>query len=347
MENVFYFHKINAIGGVESFFYYLSQVYKNMVVYYKEADPLQIERLAKNIEVRKYKEPIKCDRFFCNYGYDIKVDAKDYYHMVHYDAMNVGFTPMVNEGFKYIGVSKLACKSFEEKTGKKCELIYNVVPIKKKGLEKYKDKIHLISITRLSSEKGGDLIEKLSKMLDKFFGDLGIEYVWTIYTNKIRYPFTSPNIEIKPQSLNIHDEVEKSHWLVQLSKCESFGLSVCEALILGTPVIITDLEAFKEIGCKHGVNACICNMDLSNVDLELIRKGIKDFKYTPPKSNWGKYLNNETNYNPNDLIKVKPLRNYTDIVLDKYLLRSQEYEMTKARASYLEAKGLVEVLYGI
>ena len=343
MENVFYFHKINAIGGVESFFYYLSRVYKNMVVYYKEADPLQIERLAKNIEVRKYKDLIKCKRFFCNYGFDIDVEAEEYYHMVHYDAMNVGFTPMVNEGFKYIGVSKVACKSFEEKTGNKCELIYNVVPIKKKGLEKYDDTLRLISITRLSPEKGGERINKLAKILD----DNNINYHWTIYTNKTRYPFISPNIEIKPQSLDIHDEVEKSHWLVQLSKCESFGLSVCEALILGTPVIITDLEAFKEIGCKHGENACICNIDLSNVDLELIKKGIKDFKYTPPKSNWGKYLNNETNYNPNDLIKVKPLRNYTDIVLNKYLLRSQIYEMTKARASYLEAKGLVEVLYGI
>ena len=52
-NNVFYFHKINPIGGVESFFYYLSCIYKDMVVFYKEADPIQIERLAKNIEVHK------------------------------------------------------------------------------------------------------------------------------------------------------------------------------------------------------------------------------------------------------------------------------------------------------
>lgn len=339
-NNVFYFHKINPIGGVESFFYYLSKIYKDIVVFYKEADDKQIERLAKNIEVHKYKEPIKCKNFFCNYGYDIEVEADNYYHMVHYDAMNVGFTPMVNDNFKYIGVSKVACKSFEEKTGNKCELIYNIVPIKKKGLEKYKDKLHLISCTRLTSEKGGSRIEKLANMLDK----LKIDYKWTIYTNKTRYPFSSKNIEIKEQSLNLYDEIEKSHWLVQLSSCESFGLSVCEALILGTPVIITDLEAFKEIGCKHGENACICNLDMNNVDLDLIVKGINKFNYTPPKSEWSKFLDTKSNYNPNDIVEVKPLRNYTDIALNEYVYRNRIYKMTKARASYLEAKGLVEVL---
>ena len=338
-NNVFYFHKINPIGGVESFFYYLSCIYKDMVVFYKEADPIQIERLAKNIEVHKYKEPIKCKNFFCNYGYDIQVEADNYFHMVHYDALNVGFTPMVNDNFKYIGVSKVACSSFEAKTGNKCELIYNAVPIKKKGLEKYKDKLHLISCTRLSPEKGKDRIEKLSNLLDS----KGIDYKWTIYTNKNR-PFTSKNIEVKPQSLNLYDEIEKSHWLVQLSDCESFGLSVCEALILGTPVIITDLEAFKEIGCKHKENACIVDMKVSNVDIDLIVKGIKEFKYDPPKSNWSKYLDTKSDYNPNDLVEVRPLRNYTDIVLNQYVLRSSIYKMTKARASYLEAKGLVEVL---
>ena len=337
MENVFYFKTISSIGGVESFFYYLSQVYKNMVIYYRDADPLQVERLAKNIEVRKYKEPIKCKNFFCSYGYDIEVEAENYYHMVHYDANNVSFTPLTNDGFKYIGVSKVACKSFEEKTGNKCELIYNIVPIKKKGLEKPKDKLHLISCTRLSPEKGGERIEVLANLLDKN----GIDYTWTIYTNKTRYPFTSKNIVLKQENLNVLDEIEQSNWLVQLSRCESFGLSVCEALILGTPVIITDLPVFKELGCKHGENACICDLKMTNVDIDLIKKGIDKFDFKPPKSNWDKYLDNNSSYDPNELIDVIPLRNYTDIVIG-YVLRNQVYKMTKARASYLEARGLVE-----
>lgn len=340
MKNVFYFHKINPIGGVESFFYYLSKVYNNMVVYYQDGNPEQIKRLAHNIEVHKYKGPIKCDRFFCNYGYDIDVEANDYIHMVHYDAMNVGFTPMTNDKFRYIGVSKVACKNFEKKTGNKCELIYNVVPIKKKGLEKYNDKLHLISCTRLSPEKGGERIEKLGNLLDS----LGIDYEWTIYTNKLNRRFSSPNIILKPQSLDLYDEIEKSHWLVQLSSCESFGLSVCEALILGTPVIITDLEAFKEIGCKHGENACICNLDMNNVDTYLIVKGIKDFKYTPPKSEWNKYLDNKGNYDPNKLVKVRTLKRFYDLETNTHYCRNATFETRQERASYLEALNYVGVL---
>lgn len=341
MKNVFYFHKINDIGGVESFFYYLSCVYKNMIVYYKVGDPEQIKRLAQNIEVHKYKEPIVCERFFCNYGYDIDVKANDYIHMVHYDAMNVGFTPMTNDNFRYIGVSKVACDSFYKKTGNKCELVYNVVPIKKRGIDKKKDKIYLISATRLTSEKGGERINKLANMLDK----AGINYEWNIYTNRTRYKFNSKNIIVHQQKLDLTKEIEESTYLVQLSSCESFGLSVCEALILGTPVIITDLPAFKEIGCVHGKNAIICDLNMNNVNVDMIVKGLKPFDYQPPKSTWDKYLDNNSTYNPNDLIKVQAKRRYFDIDLNKHALRNEIIEMKRSRASYLEAKDFVEVLW--
>ena len=338
--NVFYMRRINKIGGVESFLYYLSKLYKNFVVYYKEADGKQIERLAKNVEVHKYTKPIKCDRFFCSYGYDIEVEAKEYYHIIHYDALNVGFTPMTNKEFKYIGVSKVACKSFKEKTGNKCELIYNPVAIENPNVEKKTDKIYLISATRLTNEKGGERINKLAKMLD----NANINYKWDIYTNKINYRFTSKNIEVKPQKLNLTKEVQESTYLVQLSSCESFGLSVCESLILGTPVIVTDLEAFKEIGCVHGKNAIICDLNMKNVDIDLIKKGIPKFKYTPPKETWGKYLNNDTTYNPNELIKVRTKKRIWDLETDNHYKTLKEIELKRYRASYFEALDYIEII---
>ena len=51
---IFYFHTINQIGGVESFLWYLANLY-DIEVYYKEGDPKQIERLATKIPVHKYK----------------------------------------------------------------------------------------------------------------------------------------------------------------------------------------------------------------------------------------------------------------------------------------------------
>ena len=325
--------------GVESFLYYLSKVYKNFVVYYKEASISQVQRLAKNVEVRKYTKPIKCERFFCNYGYDIQVDAKEYYHIVHYDPLNVGFTPMQNNGFKYIGVSKVACYGFEKKTGNKCELIYNEVPLEKPNVKK-KEKLTLISATRLTSEKGGNRINKLAKMLD----NKGIEYEWHIYTNKTRYPFISKNIIVHEQKLDLTKEIAEATWLVQLSDCESFGLSVCEALILGTPVIITPLEAFKEIGCIHGINACICDFNMQQVDIDLITKKRLKFDYKPPKSEWYKYLGKESNYNPKDLTRVKTLKRWWDLETNKHYPRDTYVNVRKERASYLECLDYVEVL---
>jgi len=342
MKNVFYMHKISSIGGVESFFYYLSKLY-DITVYYTEGDTKQIERLAKNIEVHKYNgEPIECDRLFSNYSFTASTTTKEKYHITHYDPLNVGFGTSYQEGWKYIGVSKVACYGFEKITGHKEELIYNPVPIKKKGLKKY-DGLNLISATRLTSEKGLSRIIKLSKLLD----NAGVNYKWTIYTNKVRKAKTqisSPNVILKDQQLDIYDEIEKSSYLVQLSDCESFGLSVCESLILGTPVIITDLEAFKEIGCKHGENAIICDMGMNNVDIDMIIENNMKFTYTPPKSNWDKYLSREKTYNPEELVNVICTRQMWDIQTGKHWKKKETGQLTKARASVFEALGCIEVI---
>lgn len=339
-ENVFYFKKINSIGGVESMFYYLSCGYKNFVVLYREGNLEQIKRLAKNIEVIKYDDKmgtIKCKRFFCNYGLDIPVEAEEKYHIIHCDYKQVNFKPLMYPGFKYIGVSKLACDSFKELTGIEAELIYNPVVVEKTNTPKLTDKIHLISATRLTKEKGAERINKLARLLDK----AGIDYQWDIYTNKF-YRWDSKNIEWKQPKLDLNKEVEESTYLVQLSSHESFGLSVAESLCLGTPVIITDIPAFKEIGCKHGENAIICNLEMTNVDVDMIKNGLPKFEYKPPKSNWDKYLSKTSNYNPNDLIKVRTLRRIYLIDEDIHIDFNKPIELTKARVSELECKGLVE-----
>ena len=344
MKNVFYMHKLSAIGGVESFFYYLSKLY-DITVYYTKGDREQVKRLAKNIEVHKYKgKPIECDRLFSNYRFSATTTTKDKYHIVHYDPLNVGFSTYYEEGWKYIGVSEVACNGFEKITGHLAELIYNPVPIEKKGLKKYEG-LNLISATRLTSEKGLKRIIKLSNLLDS----KGINYKWTIYTNRVRQAraeISSPNVILKEQTLDIHGEIEKSQFLVQLSDCESFGLSVAEALILGTPVIITDLEAFKEIGCIHGQNAIICDMEMKNVDIDLIVNGLPSFKYTPPKSNWDKYLSREKTYNPNELVEVRTLRRWWDLETNNHYPRNAKVKVNRARASELECLDIVEVLNG-
>ena len=339
--NVFFIGKLCNIGGCESFLYYLSKIYKDFVVYYElTADPLQVQRLSQNVEVRKWnKEIIKCKRLFCNYAQNMMdyCEAEEKIHIVHCDYNAVTFKPIVHpKATKYISVSKRAGQSFFEHTGIKCEVVYNIVPIEKKGLKK-KEGLNLISCTRLTSEKGGWRIDKLSELLDKH----KVKYTWTIYTNK-NVHFKSKNVIVKQQDLNLNDEIEKSSWLVQLSDGEAYGLSVVEALILGTPVIITDLEVFKELGIEHGKNACTIDMDVKNIDYELI-KNPPLVDYEEPKSTWDKYLSKKGTYNPNDLVEVRVIkRKLTDNYEGKSYLRGQTYKTPKHRASYLEALGYIE-----
>lgn len=345
--NVFYFKSINKIGGVESFFYYLSKLYSNMVVYYRDANPEQVKRLSKRIEVHKWHgETIKCKRFFGNYGLDILdyIDAEEKYFVIHCDyKKNKVCKPLVYPGFKYIAVSKLAGESFKELTGLDYEVIYNPVALDIPNVKK-KEGIHIICAMRMSGEKGGWRIDKFTEEMDK----RGIDYDLTIYTNKPKkIKFTSKNVILKEPKLDLTKEMKESTFLIQPSDHEAFGLSVCESLTLGTPVIITDLPAFREIGCNED-NSIFLDMNMLNVGevIDKVVKGIKPFTYTPPKSNWGKYLDNKKQYNPDKMVEVKVLKKYTDIFLKKKLERykiTQQLEtMPISRAAYLEAKGYVE-----
>lgn len=345
MKCIMYFKSINDIGGVESFLYYLSKKYE-FEFYYKdvvdkkvEGVSKQIERLAKNIKVRKYRgEKLVCDKFIVNYNPDIidNVEAKEYIMMIHCDYSAVNFKPITHPKFtKYIGVSKYVCDVFEKLTGIKAELCYNPVYLDKPKVEKDK-KLHLISATRLTSEKGGWRIDKLATILDHY----RINYVWDIYTNKSPN-FQSKNIVIKPPKLDLSKEIAEASYLVQLSDAEAYCLSVVEALMLGTPVIATDLPVFKELGLNKD-NSIIVPLMFNDFDIDELKE--RKFSYTPPKETWYKYLPTEKTYNPNGRIKVIcNKRKLIDTYENKTILRGQIYETSEWRASFLESKGYVDI----
>lgn len=345
MKNVFYFKTIGSIGGCESFFYYLSRLYKNMVIYYQDGHPSQIKRLAENIEVRKYKENeiIKCDNFFCCYDPNIigNVEANHYYHIIHCDYKNVWFKPILNPKFeKYIAVSKQAGESFKELTGIDYELIYNPIDIDMPKVEKYNDgKLHLISATRLTKEKGLKRMQKLARELEK----ANIDYVWEIYTNRQR-EMVGRNTIYKDPKFDIVEEIAKADYLVQLSDCEAYCYTIVESLMVGTPIIATDLPVLKELGVRNGFEGYILDFNMQNIPLDQIKQKPLKVAYKPPKSNWGKYLDGTSDYDPKDKIKVKTKRGFYLLDENIHVIRGQEIEISKSRASFLEAKDLVERL---
>ena len=335
MRNVFYFRSLNSIGGVESWLYYLAKQYKNMVVYYSEGDSKQVERLGALVETRRFKkERIKCDRFFCAFKPDIidYVDAKEYIQVIHANYKKRGMMPCYDPKItKYIGVSEVCCEDFRELTGLDIECIYNPVYI-----DKPKKVLKLVSATRLTPEKGKDRMAKLGRILN----ESGIPYLWLIFTNS-GDTICNQNMIFMPPQLDISGYIVDADWFVQLSDDESFGLAPCEAAMLGVPCILTDLPVFKEIGFDDS-NSIRLDMNLSNVDVGKIYKGLGKIKFTPPKSNWGKYLDNDCDYNANEEVTLKSLILFDDIETGERHVKDSIFTRPRSRANVLLDLGYVE-----
>lgn len=342
MKNIFYFRMLNAIGGIETFFYYLAKKYSDwdITIYYSVGDPEQVKRLKQFVRVKKYKgEHIVCDKAFFNFNLDIidNVEAKEYIQVAHGDYKAMGIKPNTHKKItKYIGVSQQVCDTFKEVTGYDVELVYNPIEI-----DKPEKVLNLISATRLTNEKGKNRIKKLAQILD----NASIPYIWTIYTDDVN-AINNPNIIYRKPRLDIIDYVANADYLVQLSDNEGYCYSVVEALIVGTPVIVTDCPVFKEIGVNE-TNGFILDFNLSKVPVKEIYKGLPKFKYKPKQDNWNKILaEGKSTYaeEKHKMVKVKAISNYYDIQLRKNIKINEVYEVTMERAEELEEHSVAEML---
>ena len=239
---------------------------------------------------------------------------------------------------KYLGVSKQVCDTFKEMTGYDTELVYN--PIK---IDKPKKVLNLISATRLTKEKGKDRIIKLSKLLD----EAKIPYLWTIFTDDVN-AIKNPNIIYMKPRLDIIGYMANADYLVQLSDNEGYCYSVVESLTIGTPVIVTEVPVFKEIGVKDGENGFILDFELSTVPVENIYKGLPKFEYKPKEDNW-KYIlekGKSTYKEEREMkVKVKCIRNYLDMQLNKNVTTDDEpFVVDYARAEELVNAKVCEIV---
>lgn len=344
MKNIFYFYKINEIGGIETFFYYLAKKYKDydITIYYQEGNYEQVKRLKKYVRVKKYQgEKIKCDKAFFNFNIDIidNVEAKEYYQIAHGDYKASGDIPNFSEKItKYLGVSQRVCDTYSELINQDVELTYNPIEI-----DKPKRVLNLISATRLTREKGRKRIIKLAKMLD----EAEIPYIWTIFSDS-KDKIDNPNIIYMKPKLDIINYIANSDYLVQLSDNEGYCYSVVEALSVGTPVIVTDVPVFKELGVKNNENGFILDFDLNEVNIKDIYEKQFKFEYKAKQDNWSKILAKGKSTYQKDLktmVKVKCIKDYFDIELKELKTKKSEpYKINKVRAEELLAYGDIEIV---
>lgn len=341
--NVFYFYKINDIGGIETFYWNLARKYKDkdITIIYNVGAKEQIRRLSRLVRVIKWQEgmEITCKRAFFNFNLNAidYIHAEEYIQIIHGDYKAMKIMPNRSEKIqRYLACSKTAADSFKALTGVECEVVYNptVLP------SDMPRELRLISTTRLTSEKGKERIERMAKMLD----DAGVVYTWEIFTDD-RHPIENPNIVYRKPVMDVLPYLFRADWLVQLSDNEGYCYSVVEALQVGTPVIVTPCPVFKELGLDE-TNSITLDWNFKEIPVYKITMGmvLHDI-YTPPADTWGKLLGrNKSTYKRTENALVHVVNTYWDIALQREVARSEELNMIRSRAEYLADLGLVEIL---
>ncbi|MBO5668837.1 MAG: glycosyltransferase, partial [Candidatus Methanomethylophilaceae archaeon] len=288
LKNIFYISNINSIGGIETMLWNMARKYgptHDITVLHKTGDKAQIDRLRQFVRVKKYRkgEKIRCEKVFCNLDVSVlsEIEADEYYQIIHadYKVYRINFHPHPDVNH-YLGVSENTCKTFHEVSGQDIEQCYNPIVV-----EKPKNILHLLTASRMTWEKGRGRIEQLATQLDK----AGIPFLWTIFTDDAGAIHHPSIVYVKPR-LDITDYIADADYLVQLSDTEGWSYAIYEALCLGTPVIVTDFPSAHEMGIENGKNGFILPMDMQNVPIEDIYKGVKKFKYAPKEDPWGDIL---------------------------------------------------------
>ena len=311
---------------------------------YKIGDANQVNRLKKYARVVKWEqrfetERIKCEKVFYNYYTEIApfIDAKEHIQVLHTDykeqILNLNYhfvaNPIVT---RYIAPTKVVAEHFTEIYGLPCEVVSNPLVI-----DKPKRVLNLISATRLSDEKGKPRMIELGRLLN----EAKIPYQWTIFTND-RMEIKNENIIYMKPRLDITPFIAKADYLVQLSSNgEGFGYTVAESLMLGTPVIVTPVESFLEIGVRNGENGFVVPFNMKDIDINQIYKSRLKFKYEPPKTTWEKQIvKSKSTYKPEkDLVAINITKRYFDCEFNSWIEPTKQtgdsIMVTKDRAEYL------------
>lgn len=341
--NAFYFRDISAIGGIESHFYYMARKYCDLdiVIFYQNADINQLRRLKKYIRCVQVRPDtqIECEKIFCCFNREILekvikgekylVLHGDYKTMVELNHIRKADLPIDARIDKYLGVTPTVCDSWEEISGIKAQNLFEPIV-----LDEIDKPIRMIMASRGTREKGFNAIDKFAKAFD----DAGINWLLDVYTNWKEYVPQSPNVRILKPRIDISNLYSGYDIAVQLSETEGYGLSVAEALMRGTPVVVTPIPCYKDIGIDES-NSVTVPFDMSEVDVDAIVKlSKKRINYTVKEDYWNKVLvQKESNYK---MIKVKATENYekyniSDLMLGRVPEAGEEWEVDDDRYNTL------------
>ena len=348
---IIYVGYVYDIGGIESWIYYMCQnlySYYNILLLFDSGNIIQLKRYNKYVEVehRNRDKQYECDTLLIasnwaefpkniKYKKCITTIHSDYKYFNEQLRSNLTVVKQANE---IICVSKQASDSIYELFKLKNKIIPNILG------EKIKTNkiLHLVSFTRLSIEKGYDRICYFVNILK----NNNIKFDWKIFSDAEHWKIDKLNcpevIFMKP-TLDVYDYMVDADYVVQLSDTEAFCYTVHESLQYGTPVIVTNINAFKNV-VIDGYNGYKFELDMSNVDSDMLNKIVnnipKDFVYDEHfeelKQKWfevlGEPVKIDNNINHSSTVKLEVIENYYDVELQRDMKIGDVIEVDKLRA---------------
>lgn len=346
-SNVLFFHTFNYIGGTESYVYETickySKDYDLTVFYVNTKSEAQIERLKAIVgdkRVIKYEEPyypVFCERAFLNYDIYPFIDyiiADEIIDVVHANLYLQDFDiPQHPKISRYLGVSESVCNGFRKQCKKKgiknlkIDTCYNPIEIRP---QEDKQALLLVSATRLTREKGLERMQVLASELDR----QNIPYIWLVFTYE-KDMIQNKHVVYMPPTLDIRPFLKMATYVVQLSSSEGYCYTILESLMLGTPVIVTDLETFNEMGIENGKNGYILPLDMGEIPTKDIYEHIPKFVYKKKNDEYKKYLSTgETHYEEVKTMKIKVINPWHDLEERKSYVLPMEYGLSKINRVY-------------
>ena len=361
MDNIFYFRKINKIGGTEQFLYEIAKKYHkyDITIFYDEADIFQLMRLKKYLRCKKRikGELVKCKKAFFNFNIDMidDVEAEEYIFVSHANYEELGYKPPIEHPklTRFIGVSQFATDKLNEygkKLGlnidtRKCYNPLTLEPVQKVPI--------IVSACRLDDQvKGGERTIQLINALDRYCEKNNRQYLWLIFTNKTTIKLPSPNAIYMQPRVDVRPYIARADWVAQLSNdMETYCYTTNESTGYGVPIITTPLSVYNELPVTDN-ERIVLNWDCSNVD-EVARlifeKEVKPFKYKIPDDDWENILVKGKNMYEEEKkmkVKVECVFDYYDLELNT-LVTPNDDDKNKFRVTTNErAEEIIEKTNG-
>ena len=313
-KNIVYVRDIAPIGGVETYVYELIKKYKDLdiAVVCRSCDSRQRRRLKKMCPVYMFhNEPIECDVAIINYDTTIidylpkeiwkenlkEGDPRGIYQGVHADYTHPAMGPLPQDS----RIKEYLCITLEQMSkwplmtdSKNVRLCRNPLT-----LEKGEKPLVLCSPTRLTKQKGGDLMLSLATELES----QEIPFVWFVITTEEYLDnaiFQNKNVVYVKSRLDVDFYLRMADWVVLPSECEGDSYTIREALYRGIPIVAKHLKYFDEYSIEDGKNALFITEDNVKEVAKRMKKPLK-FTFEPIEDGYKElFIPSKSRYSPEE-----------------------------------------------